>query len=354
MNIYLLNIGIIVVSYFLWTRFCGKERGNKYFCIQATIQWILISGLRSVQVGADTGRYKIMFEDTMNISWFQIIDSMLRIFRENATAKDPGYYLITKIFQVFSTDYTMFLLFVAAIFMIPFGRWVYKNSKDPLLSFVIFSCLFYSFFAITGTRQTIVTGIIVFLGTELLKKKQYWAFYLILFLLFPVHKSVIAFAAFPFFYKRKISDLTLLLWTGAIGLAWIFKNELMGVLSGILGYDQYDELFEGAGATTFTTLFMAVLLIGVLLRKIVITKHPESTEAYNAMFIAAALLPLVSINQSAMRGVQYFSIYLVLFIPWLLTALKAEQRRLVSIAGMGLLVLLLVRNNPVYTFFWQI
>lgn len=81
---------------------------------------------------------------------------------------------------------------------------------------------------------------------------------------------------------------------------------------------------------------------------------PDSVEAYNAMFIAAILLPMVSINQSAMRGVQYFSIYLVLFIPWIITSIKVEQRKIANIIGICLLILLLIRNNPQYTFFWQL
>lgn len=343
----------MTISYLFWRQSCGKERGNKMFCVQATIQWILISGLRSTQVGADTERYRIMFENTINMSWSQIKLAILQLFDGNAIYKDPGYYLIIKVFQIFSKNYNLYLTVVAAIFMIPFGIWVYKNSENSLMSYIIFSCLFYSFFAITGTRQTIVTGIIVFWGTELLHKRKYWAFYLILILLYPIHKSVLAFAIFPILYKRNISNISLAIWTIAIGLAWIFKGRLMTITSMLMGYDQYDQLIEGAGASTFTLLFMIVLIFGVFVKNIVIQQYPHSIEAYNAMFIAAILLPMVSINQSAMRGVQYFSIYLVLFIPWIITSIKENQRRMVNIIGACLLVLLLIRNNPIYTFFWQ-
>lgn len=353
MGIYLLNIAVIIISYLAWSQFYEKEQGNKFFCIQATIQWILISGLRSVQVGADTERYRLMFENTMNMSWSQIKLGILQIFDVNAVYKDPGYYLVMKIFQIFSKNYNLYLTVVAAVFMIPFSMWVYKYSENVLLSYIIFSCLFYSFFAITGTRQTIVTGIIVFWGTELLHKRKYLAFYFMLILLYPIHKSVLALAIFPILYKRQINNISVAIWTVAIGLAWIFRGQLMTITSILMGYDQYDQLIEGAGASTFTMLFMVVLIFGVCVKNIVIEQYPSSIEAYNAMFIAAILLPMVSINQSAMRGVQYFSIYLVLFVPWIITSIKEEQRRLVNIIGIGLLVFLLIRNNPTYYFFWQ-
>jgi len=353
-NIYLLNIAIIIISYLLWTQLYREERGKKIFCVQATIQWILISGLRSMQVGADTDRYRMMFENTLNMKWSEIEVAILQVFRGNNLYKDPGYYLVMKVFQIFSKNYNLYLTVVAAIFMIPFGMWVYKNSEDILMSYIIFSCLFYSFFAITGTRQTIVTGIIVFIGTELLHKKKYWAFYLILLLLYPIHKSVIAFGIYPILYRRNISKMNLAIWTIVIGMAWIFRGRLMTITSMVMGYDQYDQLIEGAGASTFTLLFMTVLIFGVVVNNIVIEQCPDSVEAYNAMFIAAILLPMVSINQSAMRGVQYFSIYLVLFIPWIITSIKVEQRKIANIIGICLLILLLIRNNPQYTFFWQL
>lgn len=60
-----------------------------------------------------------------------------------------------KFFQIFSTDYQLFLVFIAIVFFVPMGILIYKYSEAPYLSYVLFSSLFYSFFAITGHRQTI-------------------------------------------------------------------------------------------------------------------------------------------------------------------------------------------------------
>ena len=89
MNIYLLNIAIIIISYLFWTQLYREERGKKIFCVQVAIQWILISGLRSMQVGADTDRYRIMFENTLNMKWSEIEVAILQVFRGNNLYKDP-------------------------------------------------------------------------------------------------------------------------------------------------------------------------------------------------------------------------------------------------------------------------
>ncbi len=351
MYVYLLNIAMMIISYPLWMSFCKK--GKKYFCIQSSLQWILVSGLRSVNVGADTGNYEFLFDVVGDLTWSDIGTIFSQFISGESIIKDPGYYAFIKFFQIFSRNYNVFLIFVAALFFIPMGIWIYRRSERPLLSYVIFSCLFYSFFAITGTRQTIVTGIGIFIGTELLKKKKYILFYFIILLLIPIHKSIAAFLIFPIISKIKISSLTLFFWMGLISCAWIFKGSLMSVVSTVFGYEEYDKLYEGAGVGLFTYLFMTLLIIGVFLIKITLGKHPEAAEGYNAMFMAATILPLVSINQSAMRGVQYFSIYLLLYVPWLISTVKKNQRKYLEFACIIVLVILLIQNNPRYSFFWQ-
>ncbi len=96
-----------------------------------------------------------------------------------------------------------------------------------------------------------------------------------------------------------------------IGACWVFRGRLMTFLSMLVGYDQYDQIIEGAGATTFVPLFMIILVMGIYIKNYILERYDISVEVYNAMLIAACLLPLTSINQSAMRVVQYFSIYLV-------------------------------------------
>ena len=355
MAVYLINIALMMLGYFIWIFTRKFKRGRLYFCIQATAQWILLSGLRSVRVGADTERYKIMFEEITVTSWGDIFSDFGKWFLGSDNVKDPGYSALQKIFQYFSTDYQVFLFFVAILFMVPVGIWIYRNSKDTLMSFVIFSTLFYSFFAITGIRQTLVTGIAVFLGEELLKKKKYVWFYAVVLLMIPIHKSAIALLVFPFLRKLRLNALIKVGAVGIMGLAFIFREPIMSVLSGIVGYEEYDKFIAGAGASTFAFLYYAMILFGLLLYESVILPNKGGIQTMNYMIIGAVLLPLTFINPSAMRAVQYFSVYLMLFVPYVMGSIKKpETRTIVSCIGMAALVFLLIRNNPSYTFFWQV
>ena len=56
MAVYLINIALIIFWRVYFTR---KKFPNakKYFCTVAAVQWILLSGLRHLDVGADTYAY---------------------------------------------------------------------------------------------------------------------------------------------------------------------------------------------------------------------------------------------------------------------------------------------------------
>ena len=353
MIVYLGNIALIILGYFLWIYSEKFDKGKLYFCVQVTIQWILISGLRSTAVGADTWRYKYMFEEALGMSWGETFNDFLLWIQGSELVKDPGYTLFQKIFQIFSKDYQLFLIFVAILFTVPMSVWVYRNSENPLLSYIIFSCLFYSFFAITGIRQTLVTGFMVFIGSELLKKKKCVLYYLMLLLLIPIHKSVVALAIAPFIRKVKINGITILIWSVAIAFAYLFRSQLMSLLSGIVGYSEYDKFYEGAGASTFAYLYYALTLVGIIFHEKIDKKGESMVIAFNMVAVGAILLPLTFINQSAMRAVQYFSVYLMFYVPQLTDFFDKKDKNIVTTLAVLALVVLLILNKPNYTFFWQ-
>ena len=354
MTVYLINIALIILGYLLLVNSKNFKKGKLYFCIQVSIQWIIISGFRSVEVGADTWRYKFMFDEALAQSWSEVFQDFKLWFNSAESIKDPGYTIFQKLLQIFIKDYQIFLILVATIFIVPMSVWIYKNSENALFSYIIFSCLFYSFFAITGTRQTIVTGIMVFIGFDLLKKKKNGLYYLLLLLLIPIHKSVIALAIVPFIRKIKISDMAILVWSILILFGYIFRVELMSVLSSIVGYSEYDKFYEGAGASTFAILYYLLTLVGLMFNKRIKQMGENMVISFNMVVVGAVLLPLTFINQSAMRAVQYFSVYLMLYIPQLMSLFVKRDIAIMNVLLISALIILLILNKPSYTFFWQV
>lgn len=353
MGIYGLNIIILIIEAIILNK-NNSVKNSKIFCILASCQWILISGLRHMSIGADTDAYRIMFETTKNLSWGDIIENFNSILFSGSNGKDPGYMIFEKLCQYITTNYQVYLIIIALIFTIPLGIIIYRYSKNPCVSFLIYSCLFYSFFAITGHRQTIVTGLGVLLGYELIKQRKFVKFMLSIIILSTIHKSVLFFIPFYFIATKKITfKYSIFILISFIAIC-IFRNKLISFITLLVGYESYAQQFEGAGTWTFTAMFLLVVIVGIWRSPIILKKdNTDVTIWYNAVFTALLLVPFTFVDPSIMRAVQYFSIFIILLIPEIISSFNIKERPLVYYTSMGVMILMFIKNNPRYMFFWQ-
>lgn len=365
---YLLNILVLTIAWILLCTAPEKKKvgeieqqegiskkRRKIFCIIATVGWILLSGLRDVTVGSDTKAYFRFFTQIKGTSWETIFKMLYAKYFKGQPIKDPGYSLLEKIFQIFSKDYQWFLVFIAVLFFVGMGIFIYKYSCNPYVSFVLFSCLFYSFFAVTGHRQTIATATGVWIGVEFIKKKKLIPFLILIALSSTIHHSVICFLPFYWIAQFKVNKYTLIIYWVAVALAFLFRDPMFEFLKRVMGYDKYEE-FEGAGSGVFLYLLLGVgVFVTLFYEKLVEGEEGGMiTLSINALFCACVFSSLLLINQSTMRVVQYYSIFLMILLPKISSIFSKYKETLVfDVICTALMVLLLIFNNPVYKFFWQ-
>ena len=353
MSIYLFNIALIILYgiVFLYT---PKFRNRKLFCAMASLNWILLSGLRHISIGADTYVYKVYsFEISRKLTWYEIFNSFCLFFKGESLIMEPGYTMLERVTQIFTTNYQVYLIVIAIIFTVPLGKWIYKNSREPLISFLLYSVLFYSFFAITGHRQTIATALVVLIGYERIKKKQLFAFLGLVAVAFTIHKSAIAFLPFYFLANKKITKNYLITMLAIFPVIFLLRFQLMNLLVNIVGYESYLFQYEGAGTWTFTLILLLVFVVTVWKHKTILSTNPQAIHYVNALILAVFFTPLTFINPSTMRVVQYYSLFLMLLIPDIILSFNKKERAIVYYVATGLLLLLFIRNNPSYLFFWQ-
>ncbi len=351
MNIYVINIFITFVWGLLLLVFKPTDRKKKTFIFLAALQWILISGLRHVSVGDDTMTYKDSYNRAINYSWRSVVPKMFVKVYVEGEGKDPGYIVFEKTTQFFTKNYQWFLIIVAVLFFVCLAFWLYKNSKLPCFSFILFSALFYSFFAITGIRQTIATALVVLIGTELIKKRKFIPFLLICLIAFTIHKSSIVFLLFYFISQKEITVKYSVAMLLSFPILYIFRNQYVEALRFISGYE-YDAL-ENTGAYGFTFFYLAVTVASLFFIKYIKRNTPYYKIYYNALFMGLIFLPAVFVNPALMRVVQYFSIYLMLLIPEMICAIEKKYRSVVYAAVVGMLMLVTNVYNQEYLFFWQ-
>ncbi|WP_215144719.1 EpsG family protein [Exiguobacterium qingdaonense] len=348
MTIYLINMAMLVGWAMLLMRHDISSRRG-WFVSFATIQWIVLSGFRHITVGDDTAQYKALFLQSQTLPLGAFTDRFFEIvFTES---EDPGYYLFQRLLQYVITDYQAYLVIVALIFMIPLGYFIYKYSSEPLISFLLFSVLFYEFFAITGLRQTIATALVVLIGYHFVRTRKLGWFLLVVFVAMTIHKSAFIFLPFYFLANKQLTKTYLITMFGVIIGLFLFRNTFFDLLVQVSGYDTYNAL-DGAGAVNFSLMLITVLLVALWRREDILAHNPAAIHFFNALLLAACFLPLTFINPSMMRLVQYFSLFLLLMIPEIVVTFARRERLIVYYSAVLLLGLLFIRDAPVYSFFW--
>lgn len=348
MAVYLINIALILFwrLYFTQKRF---PNARKYFCTIAALQWILISGLRDWSIGADTYQYFNRFESMKQTSWSTVLVNFFRFFG----IKDPGYDLVTKVFQLFSGSYQLFLLAIAAFFMTLMAIWIYRNSASPCTSYILFSTLFYSFYALTGHRQTIATALITFFGYELIKKRKFWKFAAVAIAAFLIHKSSLVFIPLYFMARIPVTLGYTILCAAVIATVTILGRALYVPIAVWIGFDQALIDYAEGGAELYATLLVLLcIVIWILYPRI--KKHREDADLLfhiNSLSLLSALLVLQ--NQSFMRIQQYFSLFLMITIPEVINTVKREHRLLVYLLFGSVMIAYLIIQNPQYQFFFM-
>lgn len=355
MTVYLINLALLILWAALLLGHEPDKLKRKVYCAVATLQWVLLSGLRHVSVGADTLAYKLYsFDPLLSTPWRDVISRAVGAIFGPLNIKDPGYPVVVKALQLLTQDYQVFLILVALIFMVPLGVLIYRHSADPMMSFLIFSCLFSSFFAVTGIRQTIATALIVLIGYEFARQRRLVLFVLVALAAFTIHKSSLVFVPFYFFFGIRPT------WNRLIGIlaltpaVYVFRQPLLTFFGGMLGYGQYTDQYSGAGAWVFSAMLFVVALVALWRAPLVLDTEPDATPWYFATLVAFTLTPLTFVDPNLMRIAQYYSAFLMLLVPSVLRSFHDKnERALAYVVAVSLIIFLYVRTNPQYLFFWQ-
>lgn len=361
MTVYLVNIIFILIWGLLLTHVNPTQRKKAIFCGIASFQWILISGLRHVSIGADTRGYVRSFIRVGQYSWKEIFDAFAKFYFSDidkvvlsdggSLSKDAGYLIFQKFVHIFTDDPQVYLIIVAVIIFVSLGYFIYKNSEDPCFSYILFSTLFYSFYAITGIRQALATALAVFIGYEFIKQQKFWKFLVVIVIAFTIHKSVLVFFPFYFLARKKITWRYMAVVAGASVAAISIGAPLILKLGKVFGYDR--ENVYMADTSTYTFL-MALLGIGtILLYKHIQRQNSSKDMEINAVLLATGLTLLTTVDQATMRVQQYYALFLMFGIPNIYSCFSKKDRIMIQTICVAALSVLFIRNNPHYMFFWQ-
>ena len=146
MEIYIFVIFLILTGMLL------RYKQKKIYCIYVGIILLLLIGLRDKSMGIVDTQYIYIptFNKILNTPFFEI---------NNFFSKDIVFIYITKIYTYLSSNQQLWLFLLGIPIILGISMLIYRESKNPVLSFILFLSLnyyrneFYAFKTIFSIRN---------------------------------------------------------------------------------------------------------------------------------------------------------------------------------------------------------
>lgn len=317
MNIYIFNLLSIVFYSYFYSLFKDKSKEKriikKIFVILFTIQLFLFLSLRDTSVGIDVNRYVEHFH---YISRSSLPEFLLH-------RHEIGYKTLTKLITFFTENQQVFLTIIASISVFPVGKFIYKYSNMPFLSFALYISFNFYAFTFSGLRQAIAFSIILISFDYLISRKPF-RFFLTVIVATLFHKSAIFFLPAYVLTKIKLNKKNLLLILTSFIIVFIFRVRIMEFMTLYL-FDSY-EIVE-SGSFQWLLFNALVYCFCLFLYKKTINNRKQNNILYILVGVGIYLMIFASVATNAMRIANYYFVFIILLIPEVLLGIQKKQKR---------------------------
>lgn len=231
------------------------DKAKRDFLLLCGIAMFLIIALRHREVGSmDSQRYYEYWEAMSLRSYSGFKEFM------NITRFEPGYCVFMWIFSHIFPDGQFLFLLTAIFFSFAVCRFIYINSKDLELSFIMFICLGLYTFMVQGLRQSIAMSICLF-AIEFIKKRKFIPFAFLVLLAFTFHQSAIVFLLVYFLYGFNLNIKTVFLALGVAGGLLALSGPIATI-----GNQLFEREYEGeveSGGYVAVAIYVIILIASV-------------------------------------------------------------------------------------------
>lgn len=329
MLVYLLNILSLIIYLYIYIHSKNKNKLKIILIFLIVMQFTLIQGLRSFEIGSDTSKYIQYYEYIKNgdFTFFELLLNPPLNF-------EFGYLAFMKICALFNLTSRFFLIVVSLVINALIGRYIYKESDDFILSFWIFIGIEFFTLSFTMIRQMIAIGIILN-AYICLESKNYKMYFLLNILASLFHKTALIFIIiffyqiikdkikknYPKFEITVVNKIFIILVTMFI-VAFCLGDIISFVAHIFYGYYHFSKSSIG---------FLWVVMMGILGLFLIIEKKSNKTDKlvnYEMFIFIAATFQLMTIHISQFsRATFYFYIFTITSLPYAITLIKNRNIR---------------------------
>lgn len=307
-----------------------RSKANaKTFMTLVSIALIFILGLRSRYVGTmDTYFYCMAFDSAKGISSLYLFLDFKEVFDSFFLFSEAGFHTYTWLAAQILPGAQWFLLLSTAIIVICTAIFIWKNSDDITLSWIVFICLGSMTFTMNGMRQAFAMSICL-LAYEYVKRKKLFPFLIVVLIAILFHKSAMFFVVVYLMKNIKLNFKSVSLLASGVLLFFLSSNILASFYDSMTGEDYAaGESFESGGTVTILIYLMAIILT------LVFSKRLKETEVFLLFALVvigfSVYLARFISTQVYERISYYFAYFLIVLFPAIFKDLKSKDRQIVS------------------------
>lgn len=335
MYVYLIMLIVSILFSFLSMK-TKNNISKKVFQIMSLLPFLIISGVR-YNVGTDyIERY---------VNGFDIIAAGIEL-----PSLELGFKLLIKFCLLFTDKFYLLFIIMSCLIIIPLFKLIYKESKNPILSILIFFCLCFFFLSLNIVRQFISIVFLLMFFYQYKENKSKLSF-IWLILAFIFHKSAIVGILYIFILKFKDKKINLYYFILMIICILIFKREIYFVITKFISIIPRYKNYIGSNFDvsefkigSFIILFINLILMYLINKKI---KDKSDCNLYlNIQYVSIFFCSLTNIFLLFERINFYFSIFQIFSIPYFLSIIKDKKYyNIVLVCFMIVLIINIVYCN---------
>lgn len=301
--------------------------------------------LRNISVGIDTIGYYNSFNNIKLVSLSQALDVEI----------EHGYILIQYLIGRVFGEFQFLLVTVALLFITVVSYLVYKHSNNPMLSYTFFIIYGFYTFAMSGTRQTMAIALIM-IAFHFVINKNLIKFLFFLLLATTFHITAIIFLPAYWFSKFKFNKKTILTFILLAVIIILQKNIIIDFL---VSNARIEYTLQETGGEKLYFFIVFTVLLGIVYRKKLEEKSKNNKYFFYMMMASMLILPITQFHPVLFRLLNYYFIFMIIYIPNLLYAIDNKVLRVTGIFGYVITGFIFFRQTITvsrledYLFFWQ-
>jgi hypothetical protein len=299
---------------------------KKLYLVIVFFPLLILSALRSVNIGNDTDTYHHIF----NISTYTNFKDFLEM---NVHRWEKGFLVFTKLISSISDNPQLLIAISSIISLFFVGRFIYLYSKKPSLSVFLFVTMRFYFFFMSNIRQSIALGLVLF-GYDFIKKKRIIPFSIVILIAAQFHSTAIIFFFAYFIDNIKYSNkyflgsvlITVLIFIGFDSFMRILLTVAPDRYLNYVNTSYYTDATNVANIANFATT-LAVLFLSYMLRYY---KNNDKSEISFYYLLISVCIGLLSIKFGMFSRIQhYFYIFSIVLIPNMMSKLNNKHTKLI-------------------------